>query len=82
MPSGRGKKRAAAGELELGDLISYDWNGDGVWQHVAIVVGVDREGEPLVAAHTAPAWGRPWRYTDSPAYTASTKYLFWHISTP
>ncbi|MFZ5827133.1 MAG: amidase domain-containing protein [Bacillota bacterium] len=80
--SGRGKKRSAASELELGDVISYDWNGDDVWDHQAIVVGFDPEGEPLMAAHSAPSWGRPWRYTDSPAYTPATKYLFWHISIP
>lgn len=77
--SGRGERREAARQLELGDIISYDWDGDGTWQHNTIVVGYDPEGEPLVAAHTAAAFGRSWRYTDSPAYTARTKYLFWHI---
>jgi hypothetical protein len=80
--SGRGQKRAAAKELELGDVITYDFNDDEVWDHVAMVVGFDPHGEPLMAAHTIAAWGRPWRYTDSPAYTPRTKYLFWHISAP
>lgn len=77
--SGRGEQRPAARDLELGDLIAYDWDGDGVLTHWTIVVGYDAGGEPLVAAHTYPAWGRTWRYTDSPAYTRNTKYLFWHI---
>lgn len=77
--SGRGHKRESAHQLELGDVISYDWDGDHTWQHNTIVVGYDADGEPLVAAHTAAAWGRPWRYRDSPAYTQRTEYLFWHI---
>lgn len=80
--SGRAEERSEARQLELGDILSYDWDGDGTWQHNTIVVGYDREGEPLVAAHTAASWGRPWRYTDSPAFTARTKYLFWHINLP
>ncbi|HYG58115.1 MAG TPA: amidase domain-containing protein [Symbiobacteriaceae bacterium] len=80
--SGRAERREEARQLELGDIIAYDWDGDGNWQHNTIVVGFDLEGEPLVAAHTAAAWGRPWRYTDSPAYTSRTKYLFWHIKLP
>lgn len=80
--AGRGQRRSTARELELGDLISYDWNGNDRWDHNAIVVGFDPDGEPLMAAHSVPAWERPWRYTDSPAYGPHTKYLFWHISLP
>jgi hypothetical protein len=80
--SGRGEKRESARQLELGDVISYDWDGDHTWQHNTIVVGFDPDGEPLVAAHTAAAWGRPWPYRDSPAYTPKTQYLFWHINLP
>lgn len=79
---GRAEKRANARELELGDVISYDWDGDGTWQHNALVVGFDRDGEPLMAAHTVASWGRDWRYRDSPAYTDRTKYLFFHITIP
>lgn len=80
--SGRGQKRESARELELGDVISYDWDGDNTWQHNTIVVGFDPQGEPLVAAHTVASWGRPWAYTDSPAYTPRTQYLFWHVELP
>lgn len=80
--SPRGTQRSAARDLEPGDVIVYDWDGDGVWQHSTLVVGFGADGEPLVAAHTAAAWGRPWKYTDSPAYTPRTKYLFWHINLP
>jgi cell wall-associated NlpC family hydrolase len=77
--SGRAEQRPSATDLELGDLILYDWDSDGVWTHSTIVVGYDAAREPLVAAHTVPSWGRAWRYTDSPAYTRNTKYLFLHI---
>jgi hypothetical protein len=80
--SGRGRRVEQASALQLGDVITYDWNGDGVWQHNTIVVGYDPAGEPLVAAHTVPSWGRPWRYTDSPAFTERTRYLFFQIEVP
>ena len=80
--SGRGQKLETATQLELGDVISYDWNGDDTWNHNTMVVGYDPDGEPLVAAHTVPSWGRQWRYRDSPAFTLRTRYLFWRITVP
>jgi hypothetical protein len=80
--SGRGQQRGAARDLELGDVISYDWHGGDGWDHTTIVVGFAGDREPLVAAHAAPAWERPWRYADSPSYSPRTKYLFWHIAIP
>jgi len=80
--SGRAERRETARELELGDVISYDWNRDFTWTHSTIVVGFDPAGEPLVAAHSLPSWGRSWRYRDSPAYTDRVQYLFSHITLP
>jgi len=81
--SGRGERMPEARLLQPGDVITYDWDGDGVWQHNVIVVGFGIDGEPLVAAHTVPSWGRPWRYTDSPAYRPDkTRYLFFHLDLP
>jgi hypothetical protein len=77
--SGRAEVRPSARDLQFGDVIAYDWNGDGAIQHNTLVVGFDPDGEPLVAAHTVAAWGRPWPYRDSPAYTPATKYLFLHM---
>lgn len=65
--------------LVPGDVIHYDFDGDGVWEHTTVVVGLDQGGEPLVNAHTAPSRRRPWRYADSPAWTSRTRYLFWHV---
>lgn len=39
-------------QLMLGDVIEYDWGGDGVWDHAAIVVDFGADGTPYVAAHT------------------------------
>jgi hypothetical protein len=80
--SGRAQRHQEAKELEIGDVILYDWDGDDVWQHAVLVIGFDPAGEPLVAAHSAPAWGRPWRYTDSPQYRPNTAYMFFHVELP
>lgn len=39
-------------QLMLGDVIEYDWEGDGTWDHAAIVVDFEADGTPYVAAHT------------------------------
>lgn len=69
----------SAGELSPGDVICYDWDGDGVWQHNTVVVGTNASGEPLVNAHTSNSQNRLWDYKDSVAWTEKTQYLFWKI---
>ncbi|MFM1653814.1 amidase domain-containing protein [Brevibacillus sp. B_LB10_24] len=66
-------------ELELGDVISYDFEGDGRWDHSAIVTGKDSLGQPLVNAHTNSSRMRYWEYRDSPDYTSNIRYSFFHI---
>ncbi|GAE36245.1 amidase domain-containing protein [Halalkalibacter akibai] len=75
----RGEERESASELEPGDIICYDFNGDGRWQHTTIVVAKDANGEPLVNAQTANSRMRYWKYEDSTAYTPNIKYKFFHI---
>ncbi len=70
---------ASAAELRLGDVISYDFTGDGRWEHSTVVTGFDASGQPLVNAHTSNSRARFWDYRDSPAYTPRIKYSFWHI---
>jgi len=71
----------SAKELEIGDVISYDFNGDGRWDHNSIVTAKTADGSPLVNAHTANSFQRLWNYETSPAYDpAKTRYLFWHIT--
>ncbi|MBL0386182.1 amidase domain-containing protein [Tumebacillus sp. ITR2] len=66
-------------QLKIGDVICYDWDGDGRWQHNTVVVGFDGAGQPLVDAHTVASHMRFWTYRDSYAWTAKTKYAFFHI---
>ncbi|MFC4767626.1 amidase domain-containing protein [Effusibacillus consociatus] len=66
-------------QLMIGDVICYDWDGDGRWQHNTIVVGFDRSGMPLVNAHTVASQHRYWDYKDSYAWTERTRYRFFHI---
>lgn len=66
-------------ELEPGDVICYDFDGDGHWQHNTIVVAKDEQGMPLVNAHTTNSSHRYWAYTDSSAYTDRIQYGFFQI---
>lgn len=38
--------------LRLGDLLFYDWDGDGLFDHGSIVTAFDRFGRPLVTYRT------------------------------
>lgn len=67
------------GELQLGDVICYDFQGDGRFDHNTIVTAKDENGMPLVNAHTANSRMRYWAYEDSTAYTPNIKYKFYHI---
>ncbi|AWB43358.1 hypothetical protein DCC85_03380 [Paenibacillus sp. CAA11] len=68
-----------AEELELGDVIIYDWDGNGAFQHSTIVTAFDAGGMPLVNAHTTSSRHRYWDYKDSYAWTENTVYRFFHI---
>lgn len=72
-------RRSSPDELELGDVICYDFDGDGYWQHNTIVTAKDSNGMPLVNAHTTNSSKRYWEYKDSTAYTDNIKYDFFHI---
>ncbi|KYD26265.1 amidase domain-containing protein [Geobacillus sp. FSL W8-0032] len=67
------------GQLMAGDVICYDFQGDGRFDHSAIVVAKDQEGMPLVNAHTTNSRMRYWSYEDSSAYTPNIRYKFFHI---
>lgn len=66
-------------DLRIGDVIFYDWNGEGTYHHSTIVTDFDAMGEPLVNAHTIDSYHRPWLYTDSPAWTPRTRYAWVHL---
>ncbi|OUM90930.1 MAG: hypothetical protein BAA01_00430 [Bacillus thermozeamaize] len=75
----RALEKSAASQLELGDVICYDFDGDGRWQHNAIVTAFDHRGEPLVNAHTNNVRHKFWDYRHSYAWTEQIQYKFFHI---
>jgi cell wall-associated NlpC family hydrolase len=66
--------------LTIGDVVSYDWDGTGKFQHSTIVAATAADGMPLVNAHTVESYHRYWDYRDSYAWTPQTKYRFFHIA--
>ncbi|WP_209124250.1 amidase domain-containing protein [Alkalihalobacillus sp. BA299] len=76
----RGVEMSSASELLPGDLICYDFNGNGRWQHNTMVVTKDENGEPLVNAQTTNSRLRYWKYEDSTAWTPNIKYKFFRIT--
>jgi hypothetical protein len=76
----RGQLVESPQDLELGDVIIYDWDGDRRFQHSTIVTAFDAAGMPLVNANTASSRHRYWDYRDSYAWTPSTVYRFFHMT--
>ncbi|WP_040204330.1 amidase domain-containing protein [Neobacillus jeddahensis] len=75
----RAKELNSPEQLLLGDVICYDFEGDGRFNHNTIVTGKDANGMPLVNAHTYNSRMRYWAYEDSSAYTPRIKYKFYSI---
>lgn len=68
-----------ADQLQLGDVICYDFDGGGRWDHTTIVVAKDTNNMPLVNAHTDNSRHRYWSYADSTAWTPNIVYKFFNI---
>ncbi len=68
-----------AEQLMLGDVIVYDWEGNGNYEHSTIVTAYDAGGMPLVNANTVSSRHRYWDYKDSYAWQENTRYQFLHI---
>lgn len=75
----RAREVSSPEQLLLGDVICYDFEGDGRFNHNTIVTGKDADGMPLVNAHTYNSRMRYWAYEDSSAYTPNIKYKFYSI---
>jgi len=75
----RAREVNSADQLKLGDVICYDFQGDGRFDHTTIVTGHDANGMPLVNAHTYNSRNRYWAYEDSTAYTPNIKYKFFTV---
>ena len=61
----------SAGVLSRGDFIYYDWTGDGVWDHVAVVAGTNSAGQKVIDAHTTDHYHVYWKLGYS-----GTKYRY------
>ncbi|GGJ88141.1 hypothetical protein GCM10007063_08310 [Lentibacillus kapialis] len=75
----KGKEMELARDLIPGDIICYDFEGDGNWNHNTIVVAKDANDMPLVNAHTDNSRNRYWSYEDSTAWTPDIQYKFFRI---
>ncbi|OIK09746.1 hypothetical protein BIV60_22955 [Bacillus sp. MUM 116] len=75
----RAKEVSSPDQLLLGDVICYDFEGDGRFNHNTMVTGKDAYGMPLVNANTYNSRMRYWAYEDSSAYTPNIKYKFFTI---
>ncbi|WP_235793993.1 amidase domain-containing protein [Virgibacillus salidurans] len=75
----QGKEVENAEALLPGDIICYDFEGDGRFDHNTIVVAKDSYGMPLVNAHTDNSRNRYWSYEDSTAWTPNIQYKFFQI---
>jgi hypothetical protein len=82
LASGKGvrtKEVHSPQELQPGDIICYDFQGDGRFDHNTMVTAKDRNGMPLINAHTTNSRRRYWAYEDSTAYTPNIKYRYFVI---
>ncbi|MFB6468722.1 amidase domain-containing protein [Cytobacillus sp. Hz8] len=75
----RAREVSSPEELLQGDVICYDFQGNGRFDHNTIITGMDALGMPLVNAHTTNSRQRYWAYEDSTAYTPNIKYKFFTI---
>lgn len=72
------KRVYSPGELQIGDVILYDFTGDGRIDHSVLVTSM-RGGEPYIHAHTANSADRHYSYRDSSAYTPSMQYFYFKV---
>ena len=61
----------SVGMLSRGDFVYYDWTGDGVWDHVAVVAGTNSAGQKVIDAHTTDHYHVYWKLGYS-----GTKYKY------
>nr|MBC8229039.1 amidase domain-containing protein [bacterium] len=65
-----GIEASSIDEIEKGDVINYDWDGDGHWDHAAIYLGNYK-----IAAHSNSNWNAFWNLG------GAENYRFIHITT-
>jgi virginiamycin B lyase len=81
--SGNAVEKPSVTDLRMGDVINYDWQGDGHWDHVALYLDCGQ-----VAAHTTCVWEADWQLGGAAGYrfihilTAPADYEFRMYSIP
>lgn len=73
--SKRGVEVDSPDKLSVGDIIFYDFDGNGSFQHSTIIVEKN-ESSILVNAHTSDSYQRYYLYNDSTAYTPNINYSY------
>ncbi|MGC8913013.1 MAG: amidase domain-containing protein [Thermoplasmata archaeon] len=58
-----GSRVYSISQMDVGDIILYDWDGDGTWDHAALYIGNNQ-----VAAHNNNHWGAYWTLGGASAY--------------
>lgn len=65
---------SSVSNVSRGDVVYYDWTGDGSWDHVAIFAGTDGLGHKVIDAHTTDHYHYYWKLG-----TTYTKYKFGRV---
>ena len=65
---------ASISGLTRGDVIYYDWTGDGTWDHAAVVAGTNSAGQKVIDAHTTDLYHVYWKLGYS-----TTQYRYAHV---
>jgi len=60
--------------LSRGDVIYYDWTGDGTWDHAAVLAGTNSAGQKVIDAHTTDLYHVYWKLGYS-----TTHYKYAHV---
>jgi len=66
--------KSSISDVGKGDVVYYDWTGDGQVDHVAVLVGTNAAGQKVIDAHTTDHYRVPWKLG-----TSSTRYKFGRV---
>jgi hypothetical protein len=74
--AGRGSAQGSIYNLGVGDIINYDWNNDGIFDHVTIVTQAG--GNALICSHNTDACNVPWQFGNNGSYQYTTLYSLYN----
>ena len=70
--SGRGAAEGSIYNLGIGDIINYDFNNDGTYDHVTIVTQAG--GNAMICSHNTDACNVPWQFGNNGSFEYTTLY--------